>query len=160
MQMIPGFYFDPGRLKELSARTRDEFLNARPFPHVVIDEFVDPKTLARVVDEFPGPEDPAWEMWGPGPVKHSQDRHIEKLGLSAEDGFGPMTRHLMHVLNSRPFLEFIEDMTGASGVFPDPTFAVQSDSVSESGLERRIRRPPPVVEPRREAMREEDPAGV
>ena len=122
MQMIPGFYFDPGRLKELSARTRDEFLNARPFPHVVIDEFVDPETLARVVDEFPGPEDPAWEMWGPGPVKHSQDRRIEKLGLSAEDGFGPMTRHLMHVLNSRPFLEFIEDMTGTSGVFPDPTF--------------------------------------
>ena len=55
MQMIPGFYFGPGRLKDLSARTRDEFLNAKPFPHVVIDEFVDPEILARVADEFPEP---------------------------------------------------------------------------------------------------------
>ena len=91
MEMIPGFYFDPARLKDLSARTRDDFINARPFPHVVIDGFMDPEILGRVADEFPGPDDPAWEMWGPGPVKHSRDRRIEKLGLSAEDGFGPLT---------------------------------------------------------------------
>jgi hypothetical protein len=120
--MIPGFYFDAARLKELSARKRDEFINAKPFPHVVIDEFVDPEVLDRVTNEFPGPDDPAWQLWGPGPTKQSHDRRIEKLGLSAEDGFGPLTRHIMHVLNSRPVIEFIENLTGTNGVFPDPTF--------------------------------------
>ena len=120
--MIPGFYFDAARLKGLSADKRDEFLSNKPFPHVVIDRFVDPEILDRVANEFPGPDDPAWYVWGPGPAKHSNDRRVEKLGLSAEDGFGPLTRHLMHLFNSRPFLEFIESLTGVSGVFPDPTF--------------------------------------
>jgi 2OG-Fe(II) oxygenase superfamily len=110
------------RLKEVSTQKRDEFLNAKPFPHVVIDEFVDPEILGRVANEFPGPDDPAWQLWGPGPAKQSYDRRIEKLGLSAEEGFGTLTRHLMHVLNSRPVIEFIENLTGSAGIFPDPSF--------------------------------------
>src|SRR4029453_1774460 len=122
VEMIPGFYFDSARLNELSASKRDEFLNGKPFPHVVIDGFVDTEILDRVAKEFPGPDDPAWKLWGPGPTRQPHNRRIEKLGLSAEDGFGPLTRHLMHVLNSRPVIKFIENLTGAAGIFPDPSF--------------------------------------
>ena len=122
MEMIPGFYFDANRLREISAQKRDEFLSGKPFPHVVIDDFVDPEVLGHVADEFPGAEDPVWQLWGPGPAKHSNDRRIEKLGLSTEDGFSPLTRHLMHVLNSRPVIEFVESLTNTAGIFPDPSF--------------------------------------
>jgi hypothetical protein len=43
--MIPAFYFDPMRLKDLSVRKREDFLNSKPFPHVVIDDFVNPDIL-------------------------------------------------------------------------------------------------------------------
>ena len=86
-------------------------MNAEPFPHVVIDNFLPDEILEQIVEEFPGPEENAWTLWGPGDIKHTRNRNIEKLGTSNEEAFGPLTRHFMAQLNSYTFVQFIQELT-------------------------------------------------
>ena len=55
MENIPAFYFQNSELQSLANRLRDQFLQEKPFPHVVIDNFVPEPILARsAVPLFPG----------------------------------------------------------------------------------------------------------
>ncbi len=46
-----------------------------------------------------------------------------KFASKGEHRFGPYTRQLVHLLNSQPFLEFLQEMTGISEtLIPDPYF--------------------------------------
>ena len=120
--LIPAFYFDPERLSEIAEKYRDDFKNAEPFPHVIIDDFLPQEIIQLLIREFPGPDGIDWKMWGPGTTKHSHDKNIEKLGTSDERKFGLFTRHFMGQLNSATFVEFVESLTGLKGIVPDPTF--------------------------------------
>lgn len=119
---IPAFYFDSDQLAAVADRYREQFKNAQPFPHVAIDQFLPPDIIRLLIDEFPGPTDIDWKMWGPGAAKHTQDPNIEKLGTSDERKFGAFTRHFMSQLNSATFIEFVESLTGLKGIVPDPSY--------------------------------------
>ena len=76
METIPAFYFDREQLAPIAASKHESFVNAAPFQHVVLDDFLPQDVLELLVDEFPGPEDLAWEMHGPGRTKWSRDKKI------------------------------------------------------------------------------------
>jgi Rps23 Pro-64 3,4-dihydroxylase Tpa1-like proline 4-hydroxylase len=100
--------------------SRTAYANAVPFPHIVHPSFLDPDALAAVVDEFPNPDQlNDWRklssLDGKGRVAQS-----EKLGYSNELAFGPTIRTLLYELNSGPFLQILERITGISGLMPDP----------------------------------------
>jgi Rps23 Pro-64 3,4-dihydroxylase Tpa1-like proline 4-hydroxylase len=122
VQSIPAFYFDPRRLAPIAARAGEAFRTARPFQHVVLDDFLPQEVLALLVREFPGPADIDWEMHGPGRTAWKRDKDSAKLSTSDETKFGPFTRHFMGQLNSATFLAFLEDLTGARGILPDVTY--------------------------------------
>jgi Rps23 Pro-64 3,4-dihydroxylase Tpa1-like proline 4-hydroxylase len=122
VQSIPAFYFDPARLDSVAERHTDQFQRQKPFPHVVIDNFLPEEILDLLIAEFPRPDDIDWTMWGPGPVSHTSNKNIEKLGCSDEQQFGPFTRHFMSQLNCSTFLSFVERITGEPGLIPDPTY--------------------------------------
>lgn len=112
---IKSSYFDQERLQALAAQYRAEYRSAKPFPHVVIDEFLPEEDLDVVLEEFLRAQDEAWRRF--------DNPREKKLAERRETSFGPFTRHLLAAnFNSSVFLEFLESLTGIEGLIPDPYF--------------------------------------
>jgi hypothetical protein len=102
------------RMNEIATSAHATYLNAKPFPHVVFDNFFDPVIVDQVLTEFPKPGAIKWQNF-------DNAREI-KLASAAEASFGPATRLLMYHLNSATFLEFLSTVTGIDNLIPDPGF--------------------------------------
>jgi hypothetical protein len=102
------------RMKELGASAHSSYINARPFPHIVFDDFFDPSLLDLVLPEFPQPGAIRWQ--------HFDNEREIKLASASESSFGPATRLLLYHLNSITFLEFLSAVTGIANLIPDPSF--------------------------------------
>ncbi|WP_126172155.1 2OG-Fe(II) oxygenase [Altericroceibacterium xinjiangense] len=85
-----------------------------PFPHIVLDDFLDPDLLRRVVVEFP-------DSRGRQFFDRAQERL--KFQFRPDQCPGPSTRMLFAELNSRAFLAFLSEMTGIKGLIADPYHA-------------------------------------
>lgn len=106
--------FDAGLMREKGLELRDAYAKAHPFPHVVIDDFVTPAALDMCLEDFPRVADPE---------SRSFEREQERLKTSYNpDYLTPRVRAFFYSLNSRPFLTFLENMTGVKGLIPDPYF--------------------------------------
>ncbi|NOT32045.1 MAG: 2OG-Fe(II) oxygenase [Planctomycetes bacterium] len=122
MKTIPAFYFDRGELARLAERHSEAFKTAKPFQHVVLEDFLPAEVIDLLVREFPGPDDIEWQLHGPGRTAWKRDKRVDKLATDDEASFGPFTRHFMGQLNSGPFLAFLERLTGTQGIFPDVSY--------------------------------------
>jgi hypothetical protein len=102
------------RMEEVAETAHSSYLNAKPFPHIVFDNFFDPALLDQILSEFPAPGAIRWQ-------KFDSAQEI-KLASSKEASFGPLTRLFMYHLNSMTFLEFLSRVTGIKNLIPDPGF--------------------------------------
>jgi Rps23 Pro-64 3,4-dihydroxylase Tpa1-like proline 4-hydroxylase len=102
------------RYREIAAAHRQAYSSAAPFPHTVIDNFLDPDALREMVREFPTPDGAVWR-------KHYHD-HSKKLAINDITQLGPATRELLWAFNSAAFIDFLEQLTGIDGLIPDPHF--------------------------------------
>jgi hypothetical protein len=102
------------RMNELGASAHSSYINARPFPHIVFENFFDPSLLDLVLAEFPKPGAIRWQ--------HFDNEREIKLASASESSFGPATRLLLYHLNSITFLEFLSAVTGIANLIPDPSF--------------------------------------
>lgn len=102
------------RMAEIAASSREIYANAKPFPHIVIEDFLEPALLDEVLTEFPKPADIDWRRF-------DNEREI-KLASATEASFGPVTRLLLYHLNSITFLEFLGRVTGIENLLSDPCF--------------------------------------
>jgi Rps23 Pro-64 3,4-dihydroxylase Tpa1-like proline 4-hydroxylase len=102
------------RMQEIGEQAHSSYLAAKPFPHVVFDNFFNPEILDLVLEEFPAPGAIRWQ-------KFDNSREI-KLASASEASFGPVTRLLLYHLNSATFLNFISQVTGIENLIPDPNF--------------------------------------
>jgi len=101
-----------GKLKDILRAHTDAYRSAEPFPHVVIEELVDPALLRDVVAEFDAMDRTPW---------HHTERATERKYSTEEfQRFGPTTRSVMSQLNAAPFMAFLEKLTGIAGLIPDP----------------------------------------
>jgi hypothetical protein len=101
------------------------YRSAEPFPHAVIEGFLDRETLARAVREFPDPASADWKQY----------RHVnsKKLGLTKRELFPPTIRAVIDELNSQPFVDFLERLTGIKGLLIDETLQGGGMHQSEPG---------------------------
>ena len=101
-----------GQLKDLERAHAAAYRVADPFPHLVIDGFLDSTMLKEVLTEFDAMDRTPW---------HYTERNTERK-YSTEDfrHFGPTTRAVFTQLNAAPFMEFLEKLTGIPGLIPDP----------------------------------------
>jgi hypothetical protein len=134
------------RMNALKEDAHASYLAAKPFPHVVFDNFFDPELLELILGEFPKPGEIRWQRF--------DNAHEIKLASAAEASFGPATRLLLYHLNSATFLEFLSAVTGINNLIPDPGFAggglhqivpggklgihVDFNKHQDSGLDRRL----------------------
>ena len=97
-------------LQNLANELAQAFRTAEPFPYVVLDHLLSPSRLRQVVREFPDP----FEM--------SIQFRSQNENKSAEQTWariGDSTRQVLAVLNSAPFLDFLEALTGIQGLIAD-----------------------------------------
>lgn len=111
---VPALFFDRKRLSEQAKGLSESYRNADPFPHIVVDNFLPPQVLERVLEEFPNVSSGVWEKYN--------DRLQQKQGSRDEASLGPSTRTLLREFNGSAFLSFLEELTGITGLIPDPWF--------------------------------------
>lgn len=116
----PLFCLDPATLlietataKEIGRSLASAYQSRTPFPYGCYDDFLDSSILEGVLKDLsslPAPE-------------ASFDRAQEKLKASySPEKLPAHTRHLLYALNSKPFIAFLEALTGIKGLIPDPYF--------------------------------------
>jgi hypothetical protein len=92
----------------------DNYRDASPFPHVVVDNLFRPELLDRVVDEWP--EVSATQLMHHNDGTHSKDKYASTLRTE----YGKCTRSLLRYLGEPTFLKALEKVTGIVGLIPDP----------------------------------------
>ena len=108
------FLQDPNYLDDLATKYREAYAQANPFPHIIIDDFLPKSILEQVLEEFPKPTSIDWQKFNAPAEK--------KLASTSELQMGEATRLLLYQLNSSTFINFLEKLTGISGIIPDPHF--------------------------------------
>lgn len=108
------FRFDQAWLEKLAIKYREEYHQAKPFPHVVIDNFLPESVLDGVFNEFPKIDSINWQKFDAPEEK--------KLAAKQEQQMGDNTRLLLYQLNSSTLVNFLEALTGIDGIIPDPHF--------------------------------------
>jgi len=106
------FRLDQAYLRDLATKYREAYSQAKPFPHVVIDNFLPEPILDDVLQEFPKVNSVDWQKFDSSAEK--------KLAFEREQQIGDSTRLLLYLLNSSTFMDFLENLTGISGIIPDP----------------------------------------
>jgi Rps23 Pro-64 3,4-dihydroxylase Tpa1-like proline 4-hydroxylase len=108
------FRLDSEYLKKLAVKYREDYQQAKPFPHIVIDNFLPEFVLDNILTEFPKAGDIDWQKF--------ENKAEKKLANKHEKYMGDNTRSLLYQFNSSTFIEFLENITGIEGIIPDPHF--------------------------------------
>lgn len=103
---------DTDHLQAIAKEQQEKYHSAAPFPHIYLDDIFPEQVLETILEEFPTTRTANWQQF---------DNYKEvKLAAKNEQDFGDFTRQFIHTLNSRPFIEFLETLTGIQGLIPDP----------------------------------------
>lgn len=95
------------KLPELKAQYKTD----KPFPHIVIDDFLRADELDKAEAEFPPINDEGWI--------HYLHFNEKKHGLNKMDMIPQNCAALIQELNSPEFIEFLEEVTGIKGLLAD-----------------------------------------
>ena len=96
-------------VEELSASYRD----AKPFPHVVIDDLFAPPVLEALLAEMAGMGGEKWKQV-------DQDSRERTLRMKSAAHMGPAGERLLGIVHSAAFLYFLSEVTGIPSLLPDP----------------------------------------
>ena len=109
----PFWFFDPSS-QEIGIEYHAQYADAKPFPHIILDDFL-PEDLAEVcVTQFPQrPESYT------GYARSQENRKFE----FKPEILSPSLRTLFYSFNSIPFIGFLERFTGIKGLISDPYFS-------------------------------------
>jgi Rps23 Pro-64 3,4-dihydroxylase Tpa1-like proline 4-hydroxylase len=105
---------DEQECRASGAALNARYVNAEPFPHIVMDDFIDQAVLRNVIAEFPHPQDMPY-----------YDRAQERLKYQYAPKYwrGATTHNLFALFNSEAFVSFLEEMTSFGGLIPDAGFS-------------------------------------
>ena len=104
---------DPDECREAGRSLADKYQNASPFPHIVMDDFLDPEVLRGVLADFPSSDDKEF---------FDRDQERFKFQYQPNESSSGLVRNLFAELNSQAFLGFLEELTGFKGLISDPYF--------------------------------------
>ncbi len=104
---------DVEKAAEAGTKLAQVYRSAPPFPHVVIDDFVDTLVLKRILSEWPDSSDRVYFNRSQERLKYQWERcEVES----------PYIRAFLAEMNSPGVLRFLEEMTGIRKLVPDPYF--------------------------------------
>ena len=91
-------------LREISENHKSSYAAGNPFPNIYFEDFFSEEFLNKVLDEFP-------DLSKKKSQKMVSVNEFKFAGI-ADEFFGDNTRAFMNFLNSKIFLEFLQDLTG------------------------------------------------
>jgi Rps23 Pro-64 3,4-dihydroxylase Tpa1-like proline 4-hydroxylase len=106
--------FDADECREFGRSLADQYRTASPFPHVVIDDFLDGRVLQGVLAQFPSSQNKQF---------FDRDQERFKFQFQPHESASGLIRNVFAELNSQAFLGFLEELTGMTGLISDPYFA-------------------------------------
>ena len=97
----------------------NEYRQAQPFPHMVIDDFLPPSLLNGVIDDFRN-----YNNWGWDNSDYSKDHQVKKF-FSPWNNDGDTTlpintKLILSYFNSPEVISMLEKLTGIEGLIADP----------------------------------------
>ena len=114
----PGLALDRdllARLDHLALTNARDYQRAQPFPFVVFDGFLPLEAARRALRDFPQPKAIDW-------FDRSDEHSQRKLGFTNVDLLPASLKGILDFFNSKPFLQFLERLTGIDGLIPDPYY--------------------------------------
>ncbi len=103
-------------LHETAVNYFDDYINAKPFPHIVLDDFFSENSLQDILDEFPKDLDKVG-------VNSESDPQKYKFTLNDPSKFNEKTKAFFDFANSYTFLNFINKISGIKEpLISDPYF--------------------------------------
>ena len=116
----PAFDIDPTELlfsgdqmTALGEANHSTYVSGDPYPHIAIDNAFSEELLSKVAEETVDVKGDDGSFEGKHEALKTQ-RTAERLPF--------YSRNFLYAMNSRPFLQFLERMTGIKGLIPDPYF--------------------------------------
>lgn len=103
------------RLDSLAAANATIYQNNDPFPHIVIDNFLNADLLEEARQEIEAEGSILWQSM--------DDRYQKKMAFNRTRQMGPKTRALINSLNGQDIILFLEKLTGIEGLVTDPGLA-------------------------------------
>ena len=111
---------------KLAEQLSFNYKNSLPFPHIIIDNFLEEKIAETAYNELSG-----FDKWYYDPTDYSKLAQQNKFFMPSgkyEEDFEIMERdsstafQILKFLNSDIALRFLEKLTGIENLIPDPTF--------------------------------------
>ncbi len=112
---VPARFFPENYLETLAKENAHTYQNAVPFSHIFFDDFLQSEALEKVLEEFPSTDNPQWQ-------EYKSETENGKLASGKYEMIPPHTRYVLDQLNTPPFLQFLETLTGIKGLIPDPYY--------------------------------------
>ena len=101
------------KAKEIGDSIAADYQSKTPYHYTCVDDFLPLEILEKVREEA--------LLMGDKPAEHASAN--EKLKTSFNpDRMPTYTKAVFHALNSRPFIQFLENMSGIKGLIPDPYY--------------------------------------
>jgi len=105
-------FFNSETTQKYAEQYKESYQNASPFPHIIIDNFLPEKVIEKLLHEFPEHQKPQLDLHQEKFKTNYNPDHINS-------GFA---RSFFYSLNSKPFLKFLETLTGIDALISDPHF--------------------------------------
>ena len=106
------FEFHPEECRSVGQALHRQYAENYPYPHIVLENFIDASILRQVDAEFPTAR-----------AGRFADQFSQlKTGYSLEAIRSAYINDLLRAFNSAPFLTFLESLTGIQGLIDDSRF--------------------------------------
>lgn len=104
---------DIAKLEWTAHELSQAYRTADPFPHICIDDFLDPDVYREASAAFPRADENVWFRFRSA---------AENLKLQIQDFYAipPALRALIQEMNAPAFTRFLETISGIPGLVPDP----------------------------------------
>lgn len=110
-----GLSMNAKEARSLGEMLAQEYKDADPFPHIVMDGILPDEFMQQILENFP--------------VEAISSDRVFNIGYGGQfkrqvmpEDCNAFNRSLFHFFNSRPMLQFLEGLTGIEGLLPDPYF--------------------------------------
>ena len=92
---------------------RETYQQADPYPHIKMDDFIEPWAAEAAMNAFPDVSGQGWI--------HYLHVNEKKHGLNKMDRIPAFLQEVIQFFNSEEFVQVLSDLTGIKGLKPDPS---------------------------------------
>ena len=112
---------------------RSSFQSAKPFRHLVIDNFYKEDVLENLLNDFPDIDDERWFRFREKVGKFDNIFEKKMNAISKPEDLPAFSLCFLSLLNSLDFCEVLENITGIEGIQPDPHWHYTGLRINDPG---------------------------